>query len=118
MAGISSGIGPNAANKEVVSTNLIGESRDARLYVRLRPEDRLLLRERAAARGLRGATYLSVLARSHLLNLPPLPKEELQVLKRAVSELAAIAGNLNQIAYAPNAGARMNGPSKDDCGFR
>src|SRR5688572_1345152 len=40
-----------------------------RLYVRLCPEDWLLLEARAAARGLRPATYLSVLARSHLRSL-------------------------------------------------
>ena len=38
-------------------------TRDARLYVRLRLEDRLLLRERATARGMAPATYASVLMR-------------------------------------------------------
>jgi hypothetical protein len=41
-------------------------TRDARLSVRLRPEDRLLLYERAAARGMASATYASVLVRAHL----------------------------------------------------
>lgn len=45
-----------------------------RVYVRLCPEDWLLLEARAAARGLRPATYLAVLARSHLRSLAPLPK--------------------------------------------
>jgi hypothetical protein len=70
------------------------------LYVRLRPEDRLLLHERAAARGMASATYVSVLVRSHLRALPPLPKDELVALKRAVSELGAVGRNLNQIARA------------------
>ena len=60
-------------------------ARDSRLYVRLRHEDRLLLRERAAARGMAAATYVSVLVRSHLRNLAPLPKEELLALKRSVA---------------------------------
>jgi hypothetical protein len=34
--------------------------RDARLYVRLAPEDRILLGDRAAACGMRSATYVSV----------------------------------------------------------
>jgi len=48
-------------------------SRDARLSVRLASEDRILLCERAAARGMPSATYVSVLVRSHLRNLSPLP---------------------------------------------
>jgi predicted DNA binding CopG/RHH family protein len=35
-------------------------SRDSRLTVRIRPDDQLLLRERAAARGMAAATYVSV----------------------------------------------------------
>src|SRR5665213_2696623 len=41
-------------------------ARDARLYVRLRPDDQLLLAERAAARRMAAATYVSVLVRAHL----------------------------------------------------
>jgi hypothetical protein len=91
-----------------------GETKDARLYVRLRPGDRLLLRARAAARGMRGATYLSVLARSHLRNLPPLPKDELLALKTTVAELGAIARNLNQIARALNRSERVGAPGRED----
>jgi len=77
-----------------------------RVYVRLRAEDRLLLRERAAARGMPVATYLSVLARAHLRDLAPLPREELQALKRSVAELGAIGRNLNQLARTANEGGR------------
>lgn len=76
-----------------------------RIYVRLRPEDHLLLRERAAARGMAGATYVSVLVRSHLRRLPPLPRDEFDALKRTVAALGAIGRNLNQIARAANQGA-------------
>src|SRR5947207_1706017 len=41
-------------------------SRGARLYVRLRPEDHVLLRERAVSRGMAAATYASILLRTHL----------------------------------------------------
>src|SRR5690349_19559247 len=41
-------------------------NRESRLYVRLRPEDHLLLRERAVGRGMAAATYVSMLVRSHL----------------------------------------------------
>src|SRR5579864_4179165 len=49
-------------------------NRDARLNVRLEPEDWRLLRERARARGMAAATYLSYLARCHLRGAAPLPK--------------------------------------------
>lgn len=84
------------------------------LYVRLRQEDRLLLHERAAARGMASATYVSVLVRLHLRSLVPLPKDELVALKRAVSELGAVGRNLNQIARAVNQGARVGGVGHDE----
>lgn len=84
------------------------------LYVRLRPDDRLLLHERAAARGMASATYVSVLVRSHLRSLAPLPKDELVALKCAVGELGAIGRNLNQIARAVNQGARVGGATHDE----
>ena len=79
------------------------------LYVRMREEDRLLLHERATARGMASATYASVLVRAHLRSLAPLPKDELVALKQAVSELSAIGRNLNQIARAASSGARVAG---------
>ena len=84
------------------------------LYVRLRQEDRLLLHERAAARGMASATYVSVLVRSHLRSLAPLPKDELVALKRAVSELGAVGRNLNQIVRAANQGAPVGGVGQDE----
>jgi hypothetical protein len=84
------------------------------LYVRLRPEDRLFLHERAAARGMASATYVSVLVRAHLRSLAPLPKAELVALKHAVSELGAIGRNLNQIARAANQGVRAGGVGQDE----
>jgi hypothetical protein len=89
-------------------------SRDARLSVRLAPEDRILLSDRATARGMPSATYVSVLVRSHLRNLAPLPKEELMALKRSVAELGAIGRNLNQIARTANQGGKPVGPGRED----
>ncbi|MGC2460094.1 MAG: hypothetical protein WA446_03820 [Steroidobacteraceae bacterium] len=80
-------------------------TRGARLYVRLRPDDQLLLAERAAARGMAAATYVSVLVRAQLRGLAPLPHEELLALKRSVAQLGAIGRNLNQIVCAANQGA-------------
>jgi len=88
--------------------------RASRLYVRLRREDRLLLHERAAARGMASATYVSVLLRAHLRALTPLPKDELAALKEVVGELGAIGRNLNQITRAINQGARVTGPGREE----
>ena len=84
------------------------------LFVRLRREDRLLLDARAEARGMRPATYASVLLRAHLRQITPLPKEELLALKRSISELAAIGRNINQIGKAANQGARLPGSARED----
>jgi hypothetical protein len=77
------------------------------MLVRLRDEDKLLLDARAEARGMRPATYASVLLRSHLRQLTPLPKDELLALKRGIAMLASIGRNINQIAKVANQGGRM-----------
>jgi hypothetical protein len=88
--------------------------RAERLSIRLAPDDRLLLGERAAARGMPSATYVAVLVRSHLRKVTPLPVEELAALKRSIAELGAVGRNLNQIARTLNAGGRSDGPGRQD----
>jgi hypothetical protein len=90
------------------------ESRNARVYVRLTPEDRKLLCARATARHMAAATYVSVLVRSHLRNLAPLPQEELLALKRTIAELGAVGRNLNQIARLLNQGGRAVVPGREE----
>ena len=89
------------------------ELRAERLSVRLSEDDRLLLRERASARGMPSATYVAVLVRSHLRKLTPLPTGELAALKRSIAELGAIGRNLNQIARTLSAGGRTDGPGSE-----
>ena len=89
-------------------------ARAARLYVRLRPDDQLLLTERAAARGMAAATYVSILVRAHLRQVTPLPKAELMALKRSIAELGAIGRNLNQIANTVRQGGFASGPRRED----
>ena len=84
------------------------------ILVRLRHDDRQLLDARAEARGMRSATYVSVLTRAHLRALAPLPKEEYLALKRSIGELAAIGRNLNQIARAANKGGRLPSSASDE----
>jgi predicted DNA binding CopG/RHH family protein len=87
--------------------------RDARLYVRLDREDWHRLADRAEARGMPAATYVSALVRSHLRGATPIPKEELAALKRAIAELSAIGRNLNQIAKAAHQGKAAT-PGRED----
>jgi hypothetical protein len=58
---------------------------------------------------MRPATYASVLLRSHLRQLTPLPKDELLALKRSVAELGSIGRNINQIARAVSGGGEVPG---------
>jgi len=101
----------NAPDGEATGGRVV---RVSRFSIRLRPDDQLLLRERAAARNMPAATYVSVLTRAHLRSLSPLPKEELLALRRTVSELGSIGRNLNQIARSVNQGERASGPSRED----
>lgn len=103
----------NARISEDQNRATLGKGR-ARIYVRLTHDDRIILRERAAARGMASATYAAALLRSHLRNLSPLPANELSALKRAVAELGAIGRNLHQIAAASNRGDRVSGPTRED----
>ena len=75
-----------------------------RISVRLLAGDRLLLKDRAMARGTAPATYVSILVRSHLRQLVPLPKDELRAFRDQVRELRTIGRNINQIARALNRG--------------
>jgi hypothetical protein len=65
-------------------------SATGRLSIRLRSDDLMLLRERAKAREMPTSTYVSLLLRSHLRALVPLPTPELLALKRSVAEIGAI----------------------------
>jgi hypothetical protein len=78
--------------------------RRRRVCLRLRKEDQLLLEACAAARGMRPATYASVLMRSHLRHLTPLRKDELLALKQSISQLALIGRNINQVVRGVHQG--------------
>jgi hypothetical protein len=89
-------------------------NRQTRLSIRLQPGDHLLLRERAVARAMPAATYVSVLVRAHLRSLSPLPKGELMALKGSIAELASIGRNINQIAKVANEGGRLPGTVREE----
>lgn len=89
-------------------------NRQARLTIRLQASDHLLLHERAVARSMPAATYVSVLVRAHLRALSPLPKDELLALKRSIAELASIGRNINKIAKVANEGGRLPGSVREE----
>ena len=64
----------------------------------MRPADVALLKRRGAERGMLLSTYASVLIRSQLRTLAPLPKREILALRRAVAHLGSIAKSLSWIA--------------------
>ncbi len=101
-----------ASEATVLAVEPIGPR--ARVYVRLRPGDHALLRERAAGRGLASATYVSMLVRTHLRNVPPLPDRELAELRHAVGALGAVGRNLNQIARVAHQTGRVEGLTTAD----
>lgn len=88
--------------------------RDLRLYVRLRAEDHLLLKERAGARAMASATYVAALVRAHLHAITPLPDRELAELRSAVAAVGVVGRNLNQIARVANLGLPTSGPTRED----
>jgi len=111
---VAASLAPTASFKPQLPDIVEPVSATGRLSIRLRSDDLLLLRERAEAREMPTSTYVSLLIRSHLRALAPLPTPELLALKRSVAEIGAIGRNLNQIARAVNQGEPPSGPSKAD----
>ena len=105
-------------SSEVVQSDVIEPvervAASGKISVRLNPEDLLLLRERAQARSVPTATYVSFLVRSHLRSLAPLLPDELTALKASIAEVGAIGRNINQIAHRWNRGENPNEPSVND----
>lgn len=93
---VANALGPeSSADGEPAPVEQSIERTTRRLSVRIRPADAALLKARAAERGMQSSTYVSVFIRSHLRTLSPLPKREVFALRRAVSQLGAIARNLS-----------------------
>jgi hypothetical protein len=94
-----------AAPELALTERPVAVARDARITVRLVPADRLLLRERAAARGMRAASYVSTLTRAHLRSLSPLPDREFEAMQAIALQLSAMGRNIRTIALtSPSAG--------------
>ena len=88
--------------------------RDTRVTIRLVADDLGLLRERAAARTMPAATYVSSLVRAHLRQLAPLPDRELAALRAVVNELTALGRNLNTMTRLLHQDSRQPGPGREE----
>jgi predicted DNA binding CopG/RHH family protein len=97
---------------ETKALELPPDNRDARVTIRLVAEDRALLRERAAARTVPAATYVSFLVRSHLRGVAPLPERELSALRAAITEMSALGRNLQVMAQLLQRGDHPNPPDQ------
>jgi hypothetical protein len=69
-----------------------------RITIRLRPGDRLAIRNRAAERRMKDSAYIAALVRGHVAASPPLATHELAAFKAAVSDLAAFGRLLARTA--------------------
>jgi hypothetical protein len=99
-----------ASDSGEVATPMPAHARDARVTIRLVAEDHALLCERAAARTMPSATYISALVRAHLRQVAPLPDRELDALRSAVRELAALGRNVNVMARLMHQGNQRRYP--------
>ena len=89
-------------------------ARLSRMLICLHPDVRTPLAERARARGLPAATYAAAVLRSHVLNLRPLPKAELQAFEQGVVQLSIIGRNLNQLVRMAHAKGEVELPGRHD----
>ena len=60
------------------------------------------------------ATYVSMLVRTHLRGVSPLPDREFAELRNAVGALGAVGRNLNQIARVAHQTGRVEGLTTAD----
>jgi hypothetical protein len=111
---VKAGLGASAVTPSSIAPPVRPAGKVVRVSVRLRGEDQALLKERASARGMPVATYLSILVRTHLRGLPPLPDRELVELKRAVAAVNEIGRNVNQIARVANQSGQVVGLTRSD----
>jgi uncharacterized protein (DUF1778 family) len=72
-----------------------------RITIRLRPGDGATLIGRAAHRGMKPATYVAALVRSHLVANPPMTDKEVAQLKEGLRILAALGQKIAQTARSP-----------------
>jgi hypothetical protein len=85
-----------------------------RITIRLRPGDRLAIRNRAAERRMKDSAYIAALVRGHVAVNPPLATHELVLIKAAVSVLAAFSRLLARTAREAAQRAVLSGDLQQD----
>ena len=88
------------------------EPASQRVTIRLRSGDAEAIAQRAVQREMRAATYLAGLVRAHVASRPPLPRAEIEELKRAVASLSAVGRNLNQLVHLAHCGQGVDASTR------
>jgi predicted DNA-binding protein len=88
--------------------------RSCRVSVRLRPDDGLLLRERARRHKLSTSAHAARLVSDPVQAQLPLPTTELQALRTSIDEVNTLGRALNDVARALQRGERVRGPTNGD----
>lgn len=94
--------GSNAADDEEQEPSKEYERAEAAINVSVTPSEKRTIAERARAEGMRPGRWLVWLARHHLTGKPHFNPAELDALREATRQLAAVGSNLNQVAHALN----------------
>jgi hypothetical protein len=80
----------NAPATEAVHSTAEREPATDRVTIRLRPGDGRAIHDRAIRRGFKPSTYIAALVRAHVTRNPPLPSNELALLKQGIVVLARL----------------------------
>lgn len=78
------------------------EKAEASINVSVTPSEKRAIADRAKAEGMRPGRWLVWLARHHLTRQRHFNPAELDALREATRQLAAVGSNLNQVAHALN----------------
>lgn len=69
-----------------------------RITIRLRPGDANAIHDRAARRGFKPSAYIAAMVRAHITHNPPLPTNEVLVLKQGIAVLSRLGQFMAQYA--------------------
>lgn len=91
-------LGSDMAPEPVAHLAASKEPATDRITIRLRPGDGRAIYDRAVRRGMKPSAYLAALVRAHVTGNPPLPSNELAVVKQGVVILAGLGRLLARTA--------------------
>lgn len=90
------------------------ERRDQQMKLTLTRSEKRAIDERASREGMRSSYWVIWLTRTHLTGQPQFNPNELDALREATRQLAAVGSNLNQVAHALNADLRHRDKLTDE----